>query len=141
MQRRGHIHEVQVGICITPLAQHAVAALLLPAEVDSTVVALFPVLESVLDAWAGTWTVRQDAHYRAVQGAVRELGIEIAQPLHGIRHTLVTDLRAAGVPTEDVARWVGHSLLGATWGVITGTYDHAHLQTLKRVANMIEVPW
>ena len=104
-------------------------------------VALFPALTRLLDAWAGTWTVRQDAHYRAVQGAVRQLGIEIAQPLHGIRHTLVTDLRAAGVPTEDVARWVGHSLPGATWGVITGTYDHAHVQTLKRVANMIEVPW
>ena len=116
--------------------------LLIPAgKTVEHAVALFPTLREQLAQWSGEWRGRQEVYYRAVKRVLRAQGIDIAQPLHGFRHTLVTDLRAAGVPLEDVARWVGHSQAGKTWGMITGTYDHAHLETLQRVAVAIQQLW
>ena len=49
-----------------------------------------------------------DHTYRVVQDLCRELGIEDFR-FHDLRHSAVTNLRAAGVDVETIMKIVGHS--------------------------------
>ena len=117
----------------------------LPAgKTTAHAVALFPALQGVFDEWleaGGEWQHADGMFDKIVRRRVDVLGISIAQPLHGFRHTLVSTLRNLGVATDDIARWVGHATPGRANGIVTGIYDHSHIEVLKRVARQIPVPW
>ncbi len=49
-----------------------------------------------------------DRYSDAFQRAARAAGLPVI-PLHGVRHTVITKLRARGVPVADVMAQVGHS--------------------------------
>jgi integrase len=106
-------------------------------KTSAHIVLLTPSMAQELEGWTG-WTVQAVTHGRRVLHACRDLDIVVAQSLHGLRHSLVTALRQAGLPLEDIARWLGQSLGRSP---VTGVYDHAHMAALRRVAEAIPVPW
>ena len=104
------------------------------------IVLYMPEMEKLLANWTG-WQYITTTYTQQVRRVLTELGIDLAQPLHGFRHTLSTVLREqGGLPLEDVARWVGHALPGQG-KLVTGTYDHSHMEALKRVSQAIPIPW
>jgi len=104
------------------------------------IVLYMPEMEKLLANWTG-WQYITTTYTQQVRRVLTELGIDLAQPLHGFRHTLSTVLREqGGLPLEDIARWVGHALPGQG-KLVTGTYDHSHMEALKRVSQAIPIPW
>jgi integrase len=104
------------------------------------IVLWMPQMEKLLADWTG-WSYITTTYTQQVRRVLNELGIDLAQPLHGFRHTLSTVLREhGGLPLDDIARWVGHALPGQG-KLVTGAYDHSHMEALKRVAKAIQIPW
>jgi integrase len=101
-------------------------------------VLLTPAIRAELSDWGG-WTVRGDYIGRVLRQAVGRLGIDVAQPLHGLRHALTTALSGVGVSWEDISRWQGRAVRSGMGSV--GAYDHAHMEALRRVAAQIPIPW
>jgi integrase len=104
---------------------------------------LFPALTAELEGferWPHVRTSDPAAWYCRCIGAARTaLGISAVKPLHAYRHALITALGAVGAALQDRARWCGHSLGGES--LVTHGYDHAHLESLRRIAALIPVPW
>jgi|GEM_PF-6053472 len=101
-------------------------------------VILIPAIRAELDGWTG-WTMRRGYYTKVVRAAVARLGIDVAQPMHGFRHSQTTALSAVGASWEDISRWQGRALKTVLGSV--GAYDHAHMEALRRVADKIVVPW
>ena len=58
--------------------------------------------------------------------------------VHHIRHTVVSLLKALGVPARDAQLILGHSRLAVTLEVYTHTDDEAQLDALNRLQNLFD---
>lgn len=96
-----------------------------------------PALAAELAGWTG-WRWGLAWYRQRLRVAADALGIEMAWPLHSLRHALATALRDAGLPLEDAALWLDQSVPGAG---VTRRYDHSVRTALLRVGAAIPVPW
>ena len=65
-------------------------------------------------SFSGDWFMRR------IKEALTECGIQIAQPIHCIRHTIKSIARLEGIPREHVEMHLGHAVAG-----VEGIYDHS----------------
>ncbi len=110
---------------------------------DHTIV-LFPALTCAIEDWiesGSKWRFGDTYYSKAFRRTADQLGIQIAQPLHGFRHSLVSALTLAGISRDDIGKWIGHSQAGGLGAGVTSIYDHTQLEALRRVAAAIPVPW
>ena len=65
-------------------------------------------------SFSGDWFMRR------IKEALQECGINIAQPVHCIRHTIKSIARLEGIPREHAEIHLGHAVAG-----VEGIYDHS----------------
>jgi len=78
---------------------------------------------------------RPEAYSDAFRRLCREAGVPSIR-LHETRHTLVTTLRAAGLPDDEIAKWLGHSV-----AVMLSTYARALPGSNERTGSAIAAAW
>lgn len=87
------------------------------------------------EAMGGKWGESKVYYARVIRQACTKLGIEIAQPNHGFRHTFSTYLIESGMDVGEVQLLMGHSTIETT----LQHYTHGRMKAAENAAALMKL--
>lgn len=97
---------------------------------------LIQAFSEFVNTYDAKWPRTADNYTRQIRKAANAAGLQVAKPVHVLRHTFATLLGEAGVDLKVISEMLGHSQVATT-----EIYRHTTMAPFERAANQLPDPW